>query len=236
MIKGDLLTRPQDFKIPRGITAIATSACMHYFSFMGVYYHLQGENISLDLVFLPSSIAWIMMWISAIFTSLALYENERELQSLMQVEDSALTEIERSRRMVASLTSKVCNRFDVTFVTDSQIAELAATMTEDEPKPSGLLRIGHSAFRSLDELDLIEEGRSPSASDGSTSDDQSCFICCDAEGSCVLLECGHGLFCRTCANRLIVQRPHECPTCRQRITQIVEITPNVKIGQTINVE
>eukprot|EP00210_Caulerpa_lentillifera_P009179 g8751.t1 len=228
MMKADLTQRPGDFRMTHGCAAIATSTCLHYFSFLAVYYQLQGESVSLDLVCFPSLTAWIMMWISALFTSMVMFENEREMQ-LVQVEDFGMTEIEQSRRHVASLTN-------------TQIANIAVEMIRDEPKPSRILRVGHSSFRALEDCEhdeetrSVEEGRVPSTSETSQTDEKNCFICFDAEGTCVLLECGHGLYCRACANRLIVQRPHECPTCRRRITQIVEIDPTVRIGQTINVE
>lgn len=52
------------------------------------------------------------------------------------------------------------------------------------------------------------------------SDDGYCIICYDATATCVFLECGHGGYCRKCANRLFVRPPHECPTCRQKIDQV----------------
>lgn len=60
---------------------------------------------------------------------------------------------------------------------------------------------------------------------GSSSDDgdETCIVCYDRPPTCVLLECGHGGFCRKCAHILVLRPPHECPTCRRRIDQVVEL-------------
>lgn len=59
---------------------------------------------------------------------------------------------------------------------------------------------------------------------GTPSDDGCCIICYDAVANCVFLECGHGGYCRKCANRLFVRPPNECPTCRQKIDQVHSIS------------
>ncbi|KAL6760220.1 hypothetical protein V8C86DRAFT_1776736, partial [Haematococcus lacustris] len=51
-------------------------------------------------------------------------------------------------------------------------------------------------------------------------DDGLCVICYDKPSSCVLLDCGHGGFCKACAYRIFVRPPNECPTCRQHIEQV----------------
>ncbi|GMH43727.1 hypothetical protein BSKO_11649 [Bryopsis sp. KO-2023] len=70
----------------------------------------------------------------------------------------------------------------------------------------------------------------------STSDDKYCIICYDGVASCVFLECGHGGFCRKCANKLFVRPPNECPTCRQKIDQVVELTVSGEIGEVLSVK
>ena len=50
--------------------------------------------------------------------------------------------------------------------------------------------------------------------------DDCCTICFESGGRCVFMNCGHGLYCRPCANKLIVRPPHSCPVCRQRIHQV----------------
>lgn len=67
--------------------------------------------------------------------------------------------------------------------------------------------------------DITEPKMSQRPSD-SSSEDGYCIICYDAAATCVFLECGHGGYCRKCANRLFVRPPHECPTCRQKIDQV----------------
>ena len=64
-----------------------------------------------------------------------------------------------------------------------------------------------------------------------------CIICYDQPPSCVFLECGHGGFCKRCAYLLFVRPPCECPTCRQAIEQVVELTEiTVPIGQVSSVK
>ena len=68
------------------------------------------------------------------------------------------------------------------------------------------------------------------------SDDNTCIICCDRPPTCVFLTCGHGGICRRCANLLFLRPPNECPTCRGKIDQIVELeSPSKKIGDVIRV-
>ena len=64
-----------------------------------------------------------------------------------------------------------------------------------------------------------------------------CIICYDQPPSCVFLECGHGGFCKRCAYLLFVRPPCECPTCRQAIEQVVELTQvTVPIGEISSVK
>ena len=68
------------------------------------------------------------------------------------------------------------------------------------------------------------------------TDEDLCIICYDLPPSCVFLECGHGGFCKHCAYLLFVRPPGECPTCRQAIEQVVELTEvTVPIGEVSNV-
>ncbi|KAK9815906.1 hypothetical protein WJX72_011686 [[Myrmecia] bisecta] len=54
--------------------------------------------------------------------------------------------------------------------------------------------------------------------------------------TCVFLECGHGGICRSCGNRLFARPPHECPTCRQKIAQIVQLEQLGSIGDVVAVK
>jgi len=50
-----------------------------------------------------------------------------------------------------------------------------------------------------------------------------CWICCQGEREAVLLECGHGGMCFSCALRCARKRPALCPMCRAPIQQIVRV-------------
>ena len=56
-----------------------------------------------------------------------------------------------------------------------------------------------------------------------------CWICCQGEREAVLLECGHGGICFSCAERCARKRPPLCPMCRQRISSIVRIAGPGKV-------
>jgi len=70
------------------------------------------------------------------------------------------------------------------------------------------------------------------------ADENLCGICYDAEPTCILLAapdgssgpCGHGGFCKRCANLLYVRLPSECPVCRAPIDQVVELESQPPIG------
>lgn len=69
----------------------------------------------------------------------------------------------------------------------------------------------------------IEGGVASSAAAPPTVEEEECIVCYDRKATCVLLECGHGGFCRKCACILMLRPPHECPTCRAHIEQVVEL-------------
>jgi len=54
-------------------------------------------------------------------------------------------------------------------------------------------------------------------------EDDHCIICYDRKPTCVFLECGHSGVCNICAHKMWIRPPHECPTCRATIDQVVEI-------------
>lgn len=69
------------------------------------------------------------------------------------------------------------------------------------------------------------------------SDDHQCIICCDAPQTCIFLTCGHGGYCRRCANLVFVRPPNSCPTCRQPIEQIVELEcASRRVGDVLRVK
>eukprot|EP00854_Cymbomonas_tetramitiformis_P021636 gene21636-26024_t len=67
-----------------------------------------------------------------------------------------------------------------------------------------------------------------SDSDSELEDDERCIICYDSRATHVFLECGHAGFCKICAFKMWVRPPHECPTCRQKIEQVVELEGDVE--------
>lgn len=93
----------------------------------------------------------------------------------------------------------------------------------------------------------VQEARGPGTAGGvradasiettvGPSDDELCVICYDNAATCVFLECGHGGFCRKCANLLFVRPPNECPTCRTRIEQVLELQQISKVGEVTSVK
>eukprot|EP00798_Chlamydomonas_sp_ICE-L_P023179 gene23179-30391_t len=66
--------------------------------------------------------------------------------------------------------------------------------------------------------------------------DDQCVICYDEVATCVFLDCCHGGFCRRCAYILCIRPPNECPTCRARIDQVVELETVAQIGETSRVK
>lgn len=52
------------------------------------------------------------------------------------------------------------------------------------------------------------------------STDLLCHICFEGKQDAVLLECGHGGICHTCAWRCFKKKKRKCPMCRQPVTQV----------------
>lgn len=50
-----------------------------------------------------------------------------------------------------------------------------------------------------------------------------CFICCEREADAVVMECGHGGMCTTCAEHLANTPPSQCPVCRKTIREVLTI-------------
>lgn len=53
--------------------------------------------------------------------------------------------------------------------------------------------------------------------------DGTCWICCTAPANAVLMECGHGGICVSCATQCWKKKPPLCPLCRSRIIMVVKI-------------
>lgn len=62
-----------------------------------------------------------------------------------------------------------------------------------------------------------------------------CTICFERPATCVFLECGHGGVCKRCGYLLFVRPPNECPHCRQRIEQVVQVSLQAKVGEMAQV-
>lgn len=51
--------------------------------------------------------------------------------------------------------------------------------------------------------------------------DKMCYICCERSADAVLMECGHGGMCFTCAQHLANTPPSLCPVCRKTIQEVL---------------
>jgi len=109
---------------------------------------------------------------------------------------------------------------------------LLPNMVEQSETPGGQDRsCEEKPARGERQLDRVPTGLTDA------TDDLTCIICCDALPTCVLLSCGHGGFCRRCANIVFVRPPNECPTCRQKIEQVVELEyASRKVGDVLRVK
>ena len=58
---------------------------------------------------------------------------------------------------------------------------------------------------------------------GDLGEGEVCWICVSGPRDAVLLECGHGGICYSCAERCARKRPPLCPMCRQRISCVVRL-------------
>ncbi|CAB1114266.1 unnamed protein product [Ectocarpus sp. CCAP 1310/34] len=50
-----------------------------------------------------------------------------------------------------------------------------------------------------------------------------CYICCERRADAVVMECGHGGVCFTCATTLADSPPHLCPVCRKVIQEVFKL-------------
>ena len=50
-----------------------------------------------------------------------------------------------------------------------------------------------------------------------------CWICCMGPREAVLMECGHGGLCMSCAELCTKKRPPVCPMCRARIVKVLQV-------------
>lgn len=239
-----------EFSVPFGLVCIAASASTHFFGFLETLQALEGYSIALENIFAPSILSWITMWLSASFTALMIAYKDYQRHPFIPERDNtfqaqtSFLDLEHLTSKTAPFRS-----LTLAAVSDVQITTLARLITHGRPKPTRLLRISHCLYRipeedaavvpiddetvndslhssSSEPLDLetspvsIQDEPETSLHSSKSSGDDCCSICLDADGVSVLIPCGHGLYCRPCANRLLVQSPHECPVCRQCINQV----------------
>ena len=71
---------------------------------------------------------------------------------------------------------------------------------------------------------LVGESESSLAVPNDLEDGEgTCWICCTAPANAVLMECGHGGMCVSCATQCWKKKPPLCPLCRARIIMVVKI-------------
>ncbi len=71
----------------------------------------------------------------------------------------------------------------------------------------------------------LAEGNHQNNSNNETDDDDSdrCTICYDAKATCVLIPCGHMIFCTKCKVDYEIRSAKICPKCRATYQQAIEI-------------
>lgn len=57
-----------------------------------------------------------------------------------------------------------------------------------------------------------------------------CVICYEGYGDRVMLPCGHGGYCQTCARRLFLRSPMLCPICREPLRGVIKVAIDTPIG------
>lgn len=69
-------------------------------------------------------------------------------------------------------------------------------------------------------------------SDDGDGGECSCMICYDAAADHVVLPCGHGGYCKSCATKVFVRPPSQCSVCRTRLTAVVKVSLDTAIGES----
>lgn len=60
-----------------------------------------------------------------------------------------------------------------------------------------------------------------------------CYICCERRADAVVMECGHGGVCFTCATVLADSPPHLCPVCRKVIQEVFKLHEIREFGRVV---
>ena len=113
----------------------------------------------------------------------------------------------------------------------SAYAVPAAMRGPSQPTPRAIVESYHpSAAKVASPVSVLSEGGDKVGN--SLDDNEECVVCYEQRWDAVLLECGHGGICYTCAAILCAgtgaeagdPRGGNCPFCRARIEHIVRLT------------
>ena len=63
-----------------------------------------------------------------------------------------------------------------------------------------------------------------------------CWVCYEGPREAVLMECGHGGVCYSCAKRIFRKKGRLCPICRQRITTVLCLVPSDPANSVVRVQ
>lgn len=63
--------------------------------------------------------------------------------------------------------------------------------------------------------------------------ESTCYICCERRADAVVMECGHGGVCFTCATHLADTPPHKCPRCRRDIQEVLKLHDVREFGRVV---
>ena len=74
---------------------------------------------------------------------------------------------------------------------------------------------------------------SASSSDGNAN---GCVICFDGVPDHVLMNCGHGGYCKTCAHKVFVRPPNQCPHCRTPVVGVLCVPLDTNVGDSATVQ
>ncbi|CAN0583175.1 unnamed protein product, partial [Ectocarpus sp. 12 AP-2014] len=71
------------------------------------------------------------------------------------------------------------------------------------------------------------------AAASSRREHSTCYICCERRADAVVMECGHGGVCFTCATTLADSPPHLCPVCRKVIQEVFKLHEIREFGRVV---
>jgi hypothetical protein len=77
-----------------------------------------------------------------------------------------------------------------------------------------------------------EKARRSSSGDSCQSGVDTCLVCMERPPDAVLMECGHGSVCSTCAVELW-QQSRRCPLCREGFAGVMRLTSEADVGGVV---